>query len=99
MITLNKKKFAADKNEFNNNPKGTFAGFYRVFKCRINLLDINKLKIGVIANNVCATASLHEGVWNYFYMTPTLIGNWPSYTDECNEVHGITDRFGLKVKY
>jgi len=99
MITLNKKKFAANAAEFKAEPEGTFAGFYRVYKRCVSLLDTDKVKIGVISNNVCGTASKLNGKWWYSYGTPSLIGEWDTYTARMDDIRAITERFELAVKY
>lgn len=85
MITLNNVHFAANDKEFVNslfNSGGTASGYYRAYKNVINLLDHNKIKIGVISKHgVLAIASKPKGLkgkWWYSYSDIPLIGAYAS---------------------
>ncbi len=103
MIFLNGKCFAANEAEFKSclfEPHHDCVGYYRVNKKSITLKDHNKIKIGVICNLVCAAAvKLDNGKWFYSYSKPALIGEWPSYSDQQEEISAITSEFNLAVRY
>lgn len=93
MITLNNIHFAANEQEFTNslfNAKGTASGYYKPLTNRIDLLDHNKVKVGIISKSgVLALATQPEclnGKWHYSYGDIALIGRYDSYTQQCNEV-------------
>ena len=101
MIILNGKKFAKTESEFVDSlfaTGGTCVGYYRVNKRHVVLMDHNKVKVGVIVNNVLGEASKIDGKWWYSYGDIDLLGEYP-YSTQCNEVHEITTRFNLPVKY
>jgi hypothetical protein len=102
MLTLNGKKFAKDENEMQNslfNTGGTCVGYYRVNKKSITIMDHQKKKVGVICNTVLGSARKVEGIWHYFYMTPDIVGKYPSYIAERKELEGITRKYSLPAKY
>lgn len=80
MIILNKKKFAKNDDEFVGSlfdGVSTCVGYYRVNKKSISLLDMKKNKIGVICNNVLASArKLENGRFFYSYMNPKIVGDY-----------------------
>jgi len=94
MITLNNKKFAANEKEFTNSlfqSGGTCVGYYKAYKNVINLLDHNKVKVGIINKyGVLGKASqLDSGGWHYSYSDIPLIGEYDSYSDQANECYDI----------
>ena len=92
MITLNGNKFAANDTEFTNSlfsSGGTCVGFYRAYKNTINLLDMQKVKVGVInKHGVLALASkLDNGKWWYSYGDIDLVGAYANYGDKRKDVN------------
>ncbi len=101
MITLNGNKFAANESEFKDSlfcAGSTCVGYYKVNKRTVTLKDHNKVKVGVISNNVCGTATMLNGQWWYSYGIPKVIGEWPTYSAQQEEIHAITQRFNLPVR-
>ena len=90
MITLNGKKFAESEKEFIDSlfdPSGTCVGYAKRHKKKISLLDHNKEMVGVIANNVLASATkLENGKYWYNYATPSLVGDYASYMQEMDDI-------------
>jgi hypothetical protein len=91
MITLNGNKFAANDAEFTNSlfdTDGTCVGFYRAYKNTISLLDMQKVKVGVITKHgVLALASkLDNGQWWYSYGDIPLVGAYDKFSDKSNDV-------------
>ena len=89
MLTLNGKKFAANDKEFIKSlftGPTTCVGYYRVNKRSISIMDQQKNKVGVIANNVLATATKQDKGYWYSYATPAIVGDYKSYMEEMNEV-------------
>ena len=85
MLTLNGAHFAANEQEFISTlfTKGdTASGYYRVKSNVINLLDHNKVKVGIISKHgVLALASQPaclKGKWWYSYGDIPLIGAYES---------------------
>ena len=91
MITLNGNKFAANDTEFTNSlfESGTTCiGFYKAYKNTINLLDMQKTKIGVITKHkVLALATkLDNGKWRYSYGDIPLVGAYDKYSDKRSDI-------------
>jgi hypothetical protein len=83
MITLNGNKFAANDKEFTSSlfsKGGTCVGFYRTFKNTINILDMQKVKVGIInKHKVLALATKRDdGKWWYSYGDIPLVGVYGS---------------------
>ena len=89
MLILNGKRFAANDKEFIDSlftGSTTCVGYYRVNKKSISIMDQQKNKVGVIANNVLATATKQgKGYW-YCYATPDIVGEYSSHMQEVEEV-------------
>ena len=101
MITLNGKKFAKDENEMQDSlfhKGGTCVGYYRVNKRSITIMDHQKKKVGVISNNVLGSTRKVEGGYWHTYATPDIVGEYPSYTEEVEEIKSITRKYALPVK-
>tara|TARA_R110000868_G_scaffold81375_1_gene230324 strand:- start:957 stop:1256 length:300 start_codon:yes stop_codon:yes gene_type:complete len=91
MITLNGNKFAANDTEFTNSlfdTDGTCVGFYKAYKNVINLLDMHKVKVGVITKHkVLALATkLDNGKWWYSHGDILLVGAYDKYSERYNDV-------------
>ena len=102
MLTLNGKKFAKNENEMQNSlfsKGGTCVGYYRVNKRAITIMDHQKNKVGAICNNVLGSARKVDGGYWHTYGTPDIIGGYPSYTKEVEEIKAITKKYALPVKY
>jgi len=102
MLTLNGKKFAKDENEMQDSlfrGGGTCVGYYRVNKRSITIMDHHKNKVGTICNNVLGSARKFDGGYLHTYGTPGIIGEYPSYTEEVEEIRAITKKYALPVKY
>jgi hypothetical protein len=92
MITLNGNKFAANDTEFTNSlfdTDSTCVGFYKAYKNTINLLDMHKVKVGVITKHgVLALASkLENGKWWYSYGDIDLVGAYDKFSDKRKDVN------------
>ncbi len=90
MITLNGQQFALNNKEFVNslfNTGSTCVGYYKPLKNKINIMDMQKFKIGVITKHkVLALATKRpEGGWWYSYGTIDLIGLY-SYAQEIKDI-------------
>ena len=69
-------------------PGGTASGYYVVRQGAIHIFDIKDAPVAVVnARGVfgCATKRLDGKVW-YNYATPRLIGEFPSYGNELDQV-------------
>ena len=102
MITLNGTKFARNNSEFVDSlfdKGGTCSGYYKVNKCSVSILDHNKNKVGVIANNVLGKATKVDGKYWYSYGEIDLIGQYTSSAQGQEEVRAISNRFNLPIKY
>jgi hypothetical protein len=91
MITLNGNKFAADDTEFTNSlfdTDGTCVGFYKAYKNVINLLDMHKVKVGVITKHgaLALATRLDNGKWWYSHGTIALVGAYDKLSDLNNDV-------------
>lgn len=100
MIILNGKKFAANNDQFIGSlfsGGGTCVGYYKVRKTGVDLLDMQKNKIGVITKHqVLASAKrLENGNWWYSYSDIDLIGRYTSYCQERNEVNSVLQQFNI----
>ena len=93
MITINNKKFAANKAEFVQSlfaTGGTAVGYYIVIKKSISLFDSQRNKVGCICNNVLAKATkLDNGRFWYSYGIVDIIGKFDSYLKEREEIEAI----------
>jgi hypothetical protein len=98
MIVLNGKKFAECEEEFISSLfecGGTCVGYAKRHVRRISLFDINKKKIGFIANRVLGSAlKTDSGKYWYSYMTPKIISDtfdYPNYTEEIRNLEKSFD--------
>jgi hypothetical protein len=102
MIVLNGKKFARNDKEFTESlfkRGGSCVGFYKVNKRTISLLDMQKNKVGVIANKVVGLATkLDNGRWWYSYGDIPLLGNY-EWKQQREDVDAIYDKYDLPIKY
>lgn len=94
MIVLNGKKFARTNREFMDSlfsPTGTCAGFYTVYPRAIIIMDMHRNRVGCINWDgvLCSATKQVNGRYWYNYRTPELIGEYPSYSAEREEVKGI----------
>ena len=92
MITLNGNKFALNDNEFINSlfdTGNTCVGYYKPYKNNINLLDMQKVKIGVVTRHkVLALATKKDnGKWWYSYGDLPLVGAYKNTTQKYNEIN------------
>jgi hypothetical protein len=89
MITLNGKQFALNNKEFINslfNTGATCVGYYKPLKNQIKLMDMQKVKIGVITKHkVLLLATKRPEGWWYSYGTIDLIGLY-SYEQEIKDI-------------
>tara|TARA_R110000787_G_scaffold185911_1_gene297493 strand:+ start:621 stop:920 length:300 start_codon:yes stop_codon:yes gene_type:complete len=91
MITLNGNKFAANDTEFTNSlfdTDGSCVGFYKAYKHTINLLDMQKVKVGVITKHgVLALASkLDNDKWWYSHGDIGLVGAYDKFSERCADI-------------
>lgn len=98
MIILNGKKFAKNEKQaieslFEND--GTFVGYYKVFKKSIGLYDLQKNKIGVIANNVLGSCTKQNRKYWYSYATIKQVGEYKSFLQYSNEIQSICKKFEI----
>ena len=102
MLIINGKKFAQNKDEFTSSlfkRGGTCIGFYKVNKKSITLMDMQKNKVGTIANKVlgCATKQ-DDGKYWYSYADIPLLGAY-NRTLIRAEVDTIYSQYDLPIKY
>tara|TARA_R110000764_G_scaffold40882_10_gene91502 strand:+ start:380 stop:676 length:297 start_codon:yes stop_codon:yes gene_type:complete len=80
MIKLNGQQFALNNKEFINslfNTGSTCVGYYKPLKNQIKLMDMQKVKVGVITKHkVLALATKRPEGWWYSYGTIDLIGEY-----------------------
>ena len=91
MIILNDKKFAVNDTEFTNSlfeVGGTCVGYYKKNRKSIYLMDHQKNRVGVINKElVLGTATIQEdGAYWYSYATPSLIGEYDTYSSQRQNV-------------
>ena len=93
MIQLNGKKFAENDAEFKESlfhKGGTCVGYYKVFKKQVQLLNMQKEKVGVITNNVLGKATRQEnGKYWYSYGDVDIVGEYASDGNKRNEVEAV----------
>lgn len=105
MIILNNKKFARTEKEFKAflfESGGACVGYYKPYKRRIVLMDIQKKRIGIICNRVIGEAfKLKKGKYWYSYMRPAILGDSNIYPgDIMNEdLDRIYKQYPMPVKY
>ena len=104
IITLNSKKFAADKKDIVNSLfscGGTYVGYYKHYKHIIKLFNLSDKYIGVITeNNVLLHVSKLENGKNWYsHMSIKEIGEYSRYTDQRDEVTKALNQCNIKIKY
>jgi len=97
MITLNGKKFALNKAEFDG---GDCVGFYKPYKHVINLLNPQRFKVGVISPNCVLglATKLSCGRWWYTYGDIELVGPYDCYAHKIVEVVRALEYCGIKYR-
>ena len=100
MIKLNGKEFALNDREFTDSlftSGGTCAGFYRVNKQSITIMDMQRNKIGVINRHgvLCCATKTDRGYW-YSFATIPQIGEYESYMQQVNEPTEALKSVGIR---
>jgi len=100
MITLNGNKFAANDTEFTSSLSSTggiCVGFYKAYKNTINILDMQKVKVGIITKHkVLALATKQaDGKWWYSHGDITLVGVYANLYDKYNDIDSALEQ--LKI--
>ena len=93
MITLNGKRFVRNQKEFLHTlftAGGTAVGYYKVLKNRVNIYNLQKIKVGVVTKNkVLASCRKYEGKWYYSYRHIDIVGEYQNYMDYANDVDAV----------
>ena len=91
MITLNGKKFAANKEEFASSlfeSGGTCRGYYKAQVASIALFDPQMVKIGII--NKCGVLARYDAETKFYsYGMPEGIGEYKSFMQQVEEPEEI----------
>ena len=77
MITLNGRKFASNESELTGSlfdRGGTCTGYYKAYKKRINLHNLNHELIGVVYQDNIYAVSFLDGTKYYHPWPPQLLG-------------------------
>jgi len=92
MIILNNTKFVKNNSKLVDTlfqEGGTAKGYYKAFKAKVELFDLQNNLIGVITKHkVLARASKmkDKNAYWYDYGTIPLIGEYKSYLKSCEEI-------------
>jgi len=91
MIILNNTKFVKNSSQLVDTlfqEGGTAKGYYKTFKAKVELFDLQHNLIGVITKHkVLARANkMKDNKYWYNYDTIPLIGEYKSYLKSCEEI-------------